>query len=578
VDIAGKTVLVLGGYGEVGMAVCRALLAHRPGRLIITSLHEGEALEAVKELGGDAPDTGQLIPFWGNLFLRWSMKDIPLPEIVSRQDLLATIVDDNLAELREEILVSSTLFRLVTEQSPDIIVDCITTATALAYQNVYQAYQRLAGKPVNPPTPGHDGMDQIYQLLATISIPPLIRHVQILYEAMKRAGTKVYLKIGTTGTGGMGFNIPFTHGEESPSRLLMTKAAVAGAHTMLLFVLHRTPGWPVIREIKPAAMIGWKGIGKGQVLRKGRPVPLYDCDPAEACRLVPGTPFQYRLLRPHQSETGTNMNGTYIDTGENGVFSTDEFRLLTALGLMEFVTPEEIAREVLFAIRGIGTTKDVLNAIDGAVMNPSYRAGFLREYAVKCLEALGGEGFSYGLLGPRVSKLILEAHLLKRCYTTIEAFLTVTPSDAALRLEEQISHDQEIRSASLSIGIPVLLPGGSRLLVARRSAPDKEWEETDWTITSESIDKWASREWVDLREANLRLWQSRFQRILGGSRQSSADSSSRHGGCSFFATKRGDGETVIDPGEVAAWVMIVEFQGGCVEAYGPSDMYGEERC
>ena len=39
--------------------------------------------------------------------------------------------------------------------------------------------------------------------------------MQTLLEGLKRAGTKAYVKVGTSGTGGMGLNIPYTHSEES---------------------------------------------------------------------------------------------------------------------------------------------------------------------------------------------------------------------------------------------------------------------------------------------------------------------------------------------------------------------------
>ena len=43
--------------------------------------------------------------------------------------------------------------------------------------------------------------------------------------------------MGTTGTGGMGLNIPYTHSEERPSRVLLSKSAMAGAQSMLLFLM-----------------------------------------------------------------------------------------------------------------------------------------------------------------------------------------------------------------------------------------------------------------------------------------------------------------------------------------------------
>src|SRR4029079_8385221 len=111
-----------------------------------------------------------------------------------------------------------------------------------------------------------------------------------LYQAMVKAGTRAYVKIGTSGTGGMGLNIPYTHSEEKPSRALVSQSALAGAHTLLLFLMARTPGGPITKEIKPAAAIAWKRIGFGEIRRGGRPVPLYDSAPPET--LVPGTRFR----------------------------------------------------------------------------------------------------------------------------------------------------------------------------------------------------------------------------------------------------------------------------------------------
>jgi hypothetical protein len=110
-------------------------------------------------------------------------------------------------------------------------------------------------------------------------VPQLIRHVQVFYQAMLKARTGAYVKIGTSGTGGMGLNIPYTHSEEKPSRVLLSKSALAGAHTLLLFLMARTPGGPITKEIKPAAAIAWKRIGYGEVLRGGNAVPLFDATP-----------------------------------------------------------------------------------------------------------------------------------------------------------------------------------------------------------------------------------------------------------------------------------------------------------
>ena len=227
-------------------------------------------------------------------------------------------------------------------------------------------------------------------LLVTDYVPQLIRHVQVLYQAMVKAGTSVYVKIGTSGTGGMGLNIPYTHSEEKPSRVLLSKSALAGAHTLLLFLMARTPEGPITKEIKPAAAIAWKRVGFGEILRGGRPVPLYDDEPRRPSRCVPGTRFQPQ--DPSRGRAlGQNLESVFIDTGENGIFSLEEFSAITTSEQMEFVTPEEIADVVARELQGGNTGHDVINALDNAVMGPTYRAGLMRHWALEKLRNLEKE-------------------------------------------------------------------------------------------------------------------------------------------------------------------------------------------
>ena len=58
----------------------------------------------------------------------------------------------------------------------------------------------------------------------------------------------------------MGFNIPYTHSEDKPSKKLLAKNEAAFGHTGLLFLLARTPDAPIVKEVKPAAMIGYRGV------------------------------------------------------------------------------------------------------------------------------------------------------------------------------------------------------------------------------------------------------------------------------------------------------------------------------
>ena len=149
-DIRGKTVMVLGGYGEVGLAVCRRLFDEGPGALLVTSLLRHEAESAVAQLSQEAPLDCALVPLFGNIFVRWSLKDLSRQELQTDPGHVSTMIADSMGELTEEILTSSTLYRFIVDNRPHIIVDCVSTATGLAYQNIYQSYAQFFSDPARP--------------------------------------------------------------------------------------------------------------------------------------------------------------------------------------------------------------------------------------------------------------------------------------------------------------------------------------------------------------------------------------------------------------------------------------------
>jgi NAD(P)-dependent dehydrogenase (short-subunit alcohol dehydrogenase family) len=560
VDVQGKNALVLGGYGLVGMAVCRQLLPQRPARLVVASLRQWEAEAAAERLrqeAGDAPTA--IVPVWGDLLLRSEWQAAPEgmhPRMVVLEDpeKRRRLAGDILDELNEDILTSSLLYQVILGAAPglgghpaQIIVDCVNTATAVAYQNVFQTAGRLQGRIASgEPT---DWPEEVERLLSSLYVPQLVRHLQIFYEAMLRAHTQAYLKVGTSGTGGMGFNIPYTHGEERPSRVLLSKSAVAGAQTMLLFLLARTPGGPpIVKEIKPTAAIAWKEIGFGPIRRAGKEIPLYDCPPEVACRL--SDPAALAPEGEFGRRTGANLESVYIDTGENGLFAAGEFAAITTLGQMEFVTPEEIAANVVAEILGQNSGSDVIAALDGAVMGPTYRAGFLRQSALARLRQLeaehGVDSVAFEILGPpRLSKLLFEAHLLQRSCGTIARALERKPEELSAALEAEVVADGALRQRILSIGIPILLRDGERLL----RGPSLKSQD-------------AEHGWVDLRPANMARWQERLAALRADLQIALADS---EGGSrldrSYPAALEWRQDDSFDVGEIAGWVFIHEDRG-----------------
>ncbi len=403
------------------------------------------------------------------------------------------------------------------------------------------------------------------QLLCTLYVPQLIRHVQIMYRSMRDAGTRIYVKIGTSGTGGMGLNIPYTHSEERPSRVLLSKSSVAGAHTLLLFLMGRTPDAPITKEIKPAAAIAWKQITYGKVMKHGKPVPLVDCLPSKAVQLNSSLKLH---MKGAAKPTGKNLTSVYIDTGENGIFSRGEFEAISTPGQMEFVTPEEIAESTIFEIKAGNTGHDIINALDNATLAPSYRAGFMYSSALAKMIALEREhevdSIAFEILGPpRLSKLLYEAYLLKRVFSSILEMTRSKPKAMSARLHRLIGRNAALRSQIISIGIPILLPDGKSLLRGDTIKIPPFRGEDELPITPQTIDQWSHDGWVDLRPENMALWQDRVRKIMTMVAELPKDETSSR----QFDNRDYWGEfSEIDPGKICSWIFTYEEKGKRMKA------------
>jgi NAD(P)-dependent dehydrogenase (short-subunit alcohol dehydrogenase family) len=552
-EIRGSRVVVLGGTGLVGMAIVRELLPYRPERIVVSGLTRGEAREAEEELRSEAAAVNVvLFAEWGDLFLPRELKERSRSDILGDADARSQLLDDIYSAPPAEAVERSTLGAILLDHRPEIIVDCVNTATIFAYQNVFASASELRRRA----RAGVADVESVERHLATLYLPQLIRHVQLALEAMRRAGTQIYLKIGTSGTGGMGLNIPFTHSEERPSRMLLAKSSVAGAHTLLLYLMARTPNAPAVKEIKPTAAVSWKRITFGEVVRRG--IPVYRVD---ATRPVPVDHLFDDAGRagaegPAWRRTGEVLRGVFLDAGENGLFTAPEFETLTSLGLMEFITPEEIAEDVVREIRGYPTGHDVVAALDAATTGPTYRAGVMRQFALGRMEELeranGVESVAYEMLGPpRLSKLLFEAAILRRVAgADLRAACGLQPEETARSAHHLIERDDDLRTRILSIGLPILLPDGRSAL---RGAEVKVGRQAGGEERTERL---IENGWVDLRPSNWARWSGRIRSL--------ADQVVGVGGPDLGSTRDLEGWQLtgeIRPGALAAWVLRSEDGG-----------------
>jgi NAD(P)-dependent dehydrogenase (short-subunit alcohol dehydrogenase family) len=551
-QIRDRKILLLGGSGLVGMAVARELMPFEPASLVLSGLTQEEAEAAAAELREDPAraERTRIDTEWGDIFQLEAMREMGRGDVVADTALRARLLDDLYGELNDEVLARSTLGSMLDRLRPDVVIDCINTATAFAYQNIFESAAHLRGKASD----GGVTLDDVERHLATLYMPQLIRHVQIALEGMRRAGTSLYLKVGTAGTGGMGLNVPFTHSEERPSRMLLAKAGIAGAHTLLLFLMARTPDAPAVKEIKPTAAISWKRIAFGEVTRRGRAIPCQD-----ATRALPLDEAFTNGVSDAFAATGEPLRGVYLDAGENGLFSLPEFETLTALGLMEYITPEEIAESVVREVRGHPTGRDVVAALDAATSGPTYRAGVLRQSALDRMALLerehGVESVAYEMLGPpRLSKLLFEGAILGWLFDSMNEVAKLDAEDTAKRAESLVRESADLRVRILTIGLPILLADGDHVL----RGPDVKVPPAIGQNPQDA--RLPENGWVDLRPSNWRKWSARAQAMLGERR---AGGSAEEGSRSDIGVIESDGQ--IRPGRLAAWVFRREDRGARIK-------------
>jgi hypothetical protein len=593
-------VLIFGGAGLVGMQVARQVAERlRPSRIVIASLWEGEVQEAVKALQTEFPEIEEIVGVWGNIFVREEFSGLSRAEILG--DKLEQLYEDVFGPLvmKEELVTEADREKFASEESfraaltnignaclavrlikthqPDVVVDCINTATGISYQDVKTSgaivkrfkdrlEDLVADEAADPAARlkelrelarakvegGMTNLDAVDGLLVSMGIPQLIRHVLLMHRALIDVGSRIYVKVGTTGTGGMGVHIPYTHGEDKPSFTLLSKSSVGFAHTGLLFLLGRSPG-PIIKEIKPAAMIGYKRVEWKEISKFGRPVHIRTPRKEEIgdSLLLRGETDGYEDKGPLQ------LVG--VDTGENGFFSRGEYEAISHLHQMEFVTPEEIARVVLHEIIGANTGLDVIGAIDAAVMDPSYRAGYLRQSAIDKMEALeakkGVPSVAIGQLGPpQLTKLLYEAYLLRQTHDSLAAAIA-TESEEMSRRVTAFVEGNPIRDMITSLGIPILLPDGKSILRGPEiHIPESKVEAEVSVAGPEEYDEWARQGWVDLRPDNFRVWKDRFRKMLESQKSFVKEGSAAWG----LGTYQHEDIRI---GEVVGWIFNNEIGG-----------------
>jgi hypothetical protein len=569
---SSHTLLILGGAGMVGLQVAReAARELHPKRIVIASLREEEVREAIEFLKSEIEGV-ELVGASGDIFIPQSLQGRRRADIVGDEVAYDELFHEIFA--RDADYSKSALHRLMEEHRPDVIVDCINTATAISYQDEFKVAEKTYALLRAIERSDDDGklaklpelLNTVRELLISQGIPQIARHILFLHRALEQSNARIYVKVGTTGTGGMGINIPYTHSEDKPSLQLLSKSAIGFAHTGLLFLLARTPAaedkqGAIIKEVKPGAMIGFKRVGKRHIALRGERTPAYLVSAREE---AVGTSLQLRDAASYGRFEDRDVPLEIIgaDTGENGFFSIGEFQAITYPRQMEYVTPEEVARTVVLEILNASTGRDVLAAIDGAITEPSYRAGVLREHAIRAMQRLENEkrdevlpSIAIGHLGPpKLSKLLAEAHLILGAAGTddIDAIRAISPASLQEKVEMYLAANPRIVSQIVTIGVPMLRSRDGKLTLTRGprvSIPPAPPDGTVVPLDAESIERFARSGWVDLRIENFELWQERLRDITKPDVE-------RYGSAALDV--KGYPAQTFVPGDVVGWLLTNE--------------------
>jgi hypothetical protein len=481
--IADKTVLVLGA-GEVGAEVGRRLVQMGPRRLVMHGRRPSRAAAVADAMDGSRVDVRAS---YGDVLLPAEPRD-PAP-VLNPHDLVNLYADDD-ASVR-----TAPLFKLIARWRPDVVIDTLTTATALGnWSNPFELAKDLAERisSLNPSELRRALIDSYTHR----SFPVAVRFVRALELAFLELGLSTYIKVSTTGVGGMGFNLRLSHGDGQGARLssaILSKVGAAGLLHQLLWTLAHTPGTNV-KLILPAALIAWETVQPGTH------------SPREHSIQAARQRLRVPALQPLEVDLG-ELGITTVKSGDDRFYSTEELALVSTVGQFGLVLKEEVADAVIAALRG---GPDIFQAMDRACLGPSYAAGLARSDLLRTMRALDGDQLSVatGNLGPIAAKHLLELALLSEAAGNLDQ----VPALSLLQLAERArtrALEGDLGRQALVLGLPVVLDEDDVLVPARPRVPPSLPRVMDLRL----VEQWVDAGWVDLRVDHVAYWQEELGRL-----------------------------------------------------------------
>ena len=123
--------MVLGGAGLVGTQVCRQIAnSISPRRIVVASLFEHEARSACDRLRTEFGERIGFVPAWGNLFVPTDLAEMSRQEVLNSRGLRQQLLQFLYGEF-EDAYQANHLVNMIRRHRPDVVVDCVNTATGL---------------------------------------------------------------------------------------------------------------------------------------------------------------------------------------------------------------------------------------------------------------------------------------------------------------------------------------------------------------------------------------------------------------------------------------------------------------
>ncbi|WP_432409048.1 hypothetical protein [Wukongibacter sp. M2B1] len=509
IELKNKCVFILGA-GQIGTAVAVQLLKSRPKRIVLHTYTPEEANEAVDKLKAMNCDGIQIIASSGDIFLPYSMKDITDKEKLHSEENIYKLLNYYYSEPYPELLREYSIYMLIKRWKPDIIIDAINTATVFGDDCKEHINYIKNNFETNIGNRSEQIKSVFTQYLSDNFVPKLIHFVMSLKVGIEDFNIKKYIKVSTTGLGGMGMNLRFSHGDTVNyclSNAIVGKVAAAGMLHQLLLSLSHTPGFD-ISVIVPAACVGWEETALNVVENSLGKI-----------RAVDSSKKKFALDEEIEAY-GTINEGEFLKiplvyAGENKSYSLCEIATLTAYGQMESVTKEEVAEAVINNIEG-ACSKDLLAQMDLACIHSSYKGRRVRDITLHKLKDIEDKSdipsIVTGNLGPTTAKHICELYLLKRASdNSITKLLSMDICELKERVHNEVLNNKSIRVQFLSVGLPIVMDNENILIGEKWMVPE---ENEDFRMTSDNIESWARKGWVDLRDKNILKWKKEVIKLL----------------------------------------------------------------